>query len=235
MISKIPLNLLDQFTCNGQIIVRDWFFDDSNKIMDCHYTSENIDNLISLAKKNVSISYERTDPFLYGALSKYPIKDKLLLVVGSEKPAYESLCLANDAYPIVVEYRKIFCTRTDIVYLTEKEYQENPIICDAAFSISSFEHSGLGRYGDPIDPNGDLKSMKVLKQRVQKNGLLYLAVPVGVDCVYFNAMRVYGKVRFPMLIDGWELVDSFGFELDMFNKDPLGKDYKQPVFVLKNS
>lgn len=31
---------------------------------------------------------------------------------------------------------------------------------DFAFSYSSFEHDGLGRYGDPIDPWGDLKAMQ---------------------------------------------------------------------------
>jgi len=34
----------------------------------------------------------------------------------------------------------------------------------AAFSISSFEHDGLGRYGDPIDPDADLKAMHRMKK-----------------------------------------------------------------------
>ncbi len=31
---------------------------------------------------------------------------------------------------------------------------------DMALSISSFDHDGLGRYGDPLDPVGDLKAMR---------------------------------------------------------------------------
>lgn len=31
---------------------------------------------------------------------------------------------------------------------------------DFAFSFSSWEHDGLGRYGDPIDPWGDVKAMQ---------------------------------------------------------------------------
>jgi hypothetical protein len=32
------------------------------------------------------------------------------------------------------------------------------------------EHIGLGRYGDPIDPDGDLKAISELKRVVQKRG-----------------------------------------------------------------
>lgn len=31
---------------------------------------------------------------------------------------------------------------------------------DFAFSFSSWEHDGLGRYGDPIDPWGDIKAVQ---------------------------------------------------------------------------
>ena len=29
---------------------------------------------------------------------------------------------------------------------------------DVCLSISSFDHDGLGRYGDPLDPSGDLRT-----------------------------------------------------------------------------
>lgn len=32
---------------------------------------------------------------------------------------------------------------------------------DFAFSYSSWEHDGLGRYGDPIDPWGDVKAVEL--------------------------------------------------------------------------
>lgn len=33
---------------------------------------------------------------------------------------------------------------------------------DAVVSMSSLDHDGLGRYGDPINPNADLESMQKL-------------------------------------------------------------------------
>lgn len=35
-----------------------------------------------------------------------------------------------------------------------------PSTVDFAFSFSSWEHDGLGRYGDPVDPWGDVKAMQ---------------------------------------------------------------------------
>ena len=79
-------------------------------------------------------------------------------------------------------------------------------------SISNFEHDGLGRYGDPIDPNGDLRAMSEMQALVKPNGFLILGVPVARDAVVWNAHRLYGRVRLPLLLRGWS-VDAFvGFD-----------------------
>jgi hypothetical protein len=55
-----------------------------------------------------------------------------------------------------------------------------------ANSISSLscmhvvEHIGLGRYGDALDPDGDLKAISELKRVLGNEGsLLYFVVPIG--------------------------------------------------------
>jgi SAM-dependent methyltransferase len=53
------------------------------------------------------------------------------------------------------------------------------------------EHVGLGRYGDPLDPSGDLKAMVELKRVLAPGGSLLFVVPVGKPCVRFNAHRIY--------------------------------------------
>jgi hypothetical protein len=42
------------------------------------------------------------------------------------------------------------------------------------------EHVGLGRYGDPIDANGDAQAIKELKCVLWPGGVLYFVVPTGV-------------------------------------------------------
>jgi hypothetical protein len=53
------------------------------------------------------------------------------------------------------------------------------------------EHIGLGRYGDKLDPEGDLKAIKELKRVVSKGGSLLFVVPMGEPKIMFNAHRVY--------------------------------------------
>jgi SAM-dependent methyltransferase len=53
------------------------------------------------------------------------------------------------------------------------------------------EHIGLGRYGDPIDPTGDLKAARELRRVVARGGQLLLVAPVGRPRIMFNAHRIY--------------------------------------------
>lgn len=54
------------------------------------------------------------------------------------------------------------------------------------------EHVGLGRYGDPLDPDGDRKAMAELERVVARGGTLLFVTPVGRSRIQFNAHRIYG-------------------------------------------
>ncbi len=53
------------------------------------------------------------------------------------------------------------------------------------------EHVGLGRYGDPLDPDGDLKAIAELTRSLSPGGNLLFVVPVGKQKLAFNAHRIY--------------------------------------------
>lgn len=53
------------------------------------------------------------------------------------------------------------------------------------------EHVGLGRYGDTIDPEGDLKAMKELRRVLAHGGTLLFVVPIGKPKIEFNTHRIY--------------------------------------------
>jgi len=57
--------------------------------------------------------------------------------------------------------------------------------------MHTVEHVGLGRYGDPVDPQGDLKAIKELKRVLAVGGTLLFVVPVGESKIIFNAHRSY--------------------------------------------
>jgi len=73
-------------------------------------------------------------------------------------------------------------------------------------SFSGIEHDGLGRYGDPIHPNGDMAAMREMAACLRPDGHLLLAVPIcGKDALAFPVNRVYGPTRLPMLLQHWNL------------------------------
>jgi Caenorhabditis protein of unknown function, DUF268 len=69
------------------------------------------------------------------------------------------------------------------------------------------EHVGLGRYGDPLDPDGDLKAISELVRVVAPGGDLLVATPVGQPRVAFNAHRVYDHEAFAGYFATLELVE----------------------------
>ena len=58
-------------------------------------------------------------------------------------------------------------------------------------SLCAPEHFGLGRYGDPVDPEACFTAMKSMQRVLAHGGHLYIAVPVGDRSgVAFNAHRI---------------------------------------------
>jgi len=53
------------------------------------------------------------------------------------------------------------------------------------------EHIGLGRYGDPLDPEGTKKATRELARVLAPRGNLYFSVPVGKPRLCFNAHRIH--------------------------------------------
>jgi len=71
---------------------------------------------------------------------------------------------------------------------------ELPFASRSIHSLScmhTVEHVGLGRYGDTIDPDADLKAAKELERVVAEGGHLLFVVPIGKAILRFNAMRIY--------------------------------------------
>ena len=83
-----------------------------------------------------------------------------------------------------------------------------PFETNSVRSIScmhTIEHVGLGRYGDPIDPEGDIKAINEIKRVVQLGGNLLFVTPVGQPKIEFNAHRIYSYEQIISYFDGFEL------------------------------
>ncbi|MDD2656658.1 MAG: DUF268 domain-containing protein [Patescibacteria group bacterium] len=74
--------------------------------------------------------------------------------------------------------------------LTNLDFADNSIKSLSCMHV--VEHIGLGRYGDDLDPDGDLKAMKELQRVLASDGSLLFVVPMGNKAkIEFNAHRIY--------------------------------------------
>lgn len=245
---EIPQELLKGYTMDSKVSIMDLYIGTSSVRQNYAYSKDFVESFIAKVKAKEALHYAETDEWLYQALEKYPVSNHNVLIIGSEEPCYEAAAFVYGAKEVtMVEYQRVTTDYPGLSIITYEEFTKSDIICDSTITISSVEHSGLGRYGDPLDPDGDLKAMKELLDRTKTGGLCFLAVPMGKDQILWNAHRVYGRLRFPMLIDGWEVVESFGFIESDFDVDEGIKRVKgkqphrpgvsggahQPVFVLR--
>ncbi|MCX6175443.1 MAG: DUF268 domain-containing protein [Ignavibacteriales bacterium] len=234
---QIPKELLNEYSMNGEVDVEysfrnDFYSDKTPRV----YTKAMVDSLIEDVKNGSINYYGKTGKWLIMALKKYSIKEHNTVVMGSVAPHCESISLAFGAKKCtVIEYNEILSEHPSIITIKPTEYDINKIQFDSAFSISSFEHDGLGRYGDPLDPNADLIMMSKMKIILKQRGIIFLSVPIGKDTFVWNEHRIYGRKRLPLLIEGWKLLDSFGYKDKLLDKPTyFGKDFIQPIFVLQN-
>lgn len=59
--------------------------------------------------------------------------------------------------------------------------------------MHTIEHIGLGRYGDEIDPRGDITAINEIQRVVKKEGDILFVTPLGKPMIQFNGQRVYSK------------------------------------------
>ncbi len=112
-----------------------------------------------------------------------------------------------------------------------------PFEDDSVRSISCMhvvEHIGLGRYGDPVDPAGDLKAISELVRVLAVDGNLLFVVPVGKPKVMFNAHRVYAYEQIMAYFAALNLVsfalisehqEDGGLNFAATGKDVAGQNY----------
>jgi SAM-dependent methyltransferase len=78
---------------------------------------------------------------------------------------------------------------------------------DSVSCMHVIEHVGLGRYGDKVDLQGDLKAFKELKRIVSVDGNLLIVIPLGKPKLVYNAHRIYSYKEIIELMNNFKLVE----------------------------
>ena len=91
-----------------------------------------------------------------------------------------------DYRPVDLQLNQLSTEYADLTSLPFEDESIQSISC-----MHVVEHVGLGRYGDTLDPDGDLTAMGELQRVLAGGGSLLFAVPVGRPRLMFNAHRIY--------------------------------------------
>jgi hypothetical protein len=107
-----------------------------------------------------------------------------------------------DYRPAKLSLPNLYCGAADLTNLFFESGSIESISC-----MHTIEHIGLGRYGDPLDPSGDLKAIRELQRVTKMGGNLLLVTPLGKPKIQFNGQRIYSFELIHDLFDGFELKD----------------------------
>lgn len=99
---------------------------------------------------------------------------------------------------------------------------------DVVAIISTLEHVGLGRWGDPLDTRGDIKAMREVWRILRPGGHAVLTIPYGFPTVVFNLHRIYDQGRMALLTRGFTEVAA---EYSMLGR-PAARDEIEGVRVI---
>jgi hypothetical protein len=196
----------------------------------------------TLSKEDLLIYTLIKDDFYY---TKLFIINKTVAIIGSMNPWIEALCLSLGASRIVTfEYNKLTYDHPKIETVSKQQF-DDWFNCNSRYlqtfgsiiAYSSLDHDGLGRYGDPLNPNGDIESLKRIADLLQPLGCLLLTVPVGPDLLVFNLHRRYGNIRLPLLLNASELqyIETIGWEQERLTKPSNYRQTYEPIFILQKT
>jgi hypothetical protein len=220
----------------------DLFVDDSNEGAGTTYgySREDVEALVAKAQGVVaSQNYGKrpNDAHFLEALVGHVANGSSVLVVGSAEPWHEAICLALGASRVTtVDYGSRTYEHPQLDQVNASFWNQlgdANLNYDVVVSASSLDHDGLGRYGDPIAPDGDLLTMRLLLRALAPGAKVILSVPVGPDRIIWNLMRIYGKDRLARLIDGYDVVERIGYDGAKLDEGPENvlRTY-EPVFLL---
>lgn len=158
------------------------------------------------------------------------------LDVGSY--AYFAACVGSfipyftfaDIRPLPVPLQNVSMVPTDVTNLPMNDKWFNSVSC-----LHVLEHIGLGRYGDRLDVDGDVKALNELKRVLIPGGCLILVVPMNkVPRIDFNAHRIYNDKIIREMTGDLHLTDSAVFfdRMEVRDKEPDG-DYTKCMLFQK--
>lgn len=135
-----------------------------------------------------------------------------------------------DVREVAVPVGNIQFILADLMRLDPKWHE----IADSVSCLHAIEHFGLGRYGDPISPDGHVKGFENIWHMLKPGGTLYISFPIASKAsVAFNAHRVFAPMDLfswtshPLELIRFDFVDDEGA---LHENHPLGHDTPKATY-----
>lgn len=113
-------------------------------------------------------------------------------------------CISVDIRPIDSRLGGLRCLPGSVLALP---FKDGEVPCLTTMCV--LEHIGLGRYGDPLNPEGTEEAAREIARVIAPGGIVVYSVPVGLtDVLEFNGQRRFCYAHAADLFKGWEFVDS---------------------------
>lgn len=202
------------------------------------WSADMVNAMVQATKKRQDIScqdYPQSALQVYEALDRVQTLDTSgsrpwnILIGGSISPWVEAIVLgrAHDQESssasansmqlyqnrvVTTDYNEILSESPRIQFVSMqslKEFPPEPLF-DMIVTYSSIEHDGLGRYGDPMNPEGDFCAMEEFSLMLRDGGWILVSVPVSqnpeMGFIDRNWHRIYSAARLERLFQGFERV-----------------------------
>lgn len=138
-----------------------------------HYFAQDIWCAQKVAKNNPKIHYD----------------------IGSRLDGFIAHLLAQNRSVRYIDIRPLPYEIIGLEYIFGDAMHLNVIASNSINSLSclhAMEHFGLGRYNDPIAPQGYIEAAHHMSRVLDSGGYLYIGVPIGPqDKLVFNAHRIF--------------------------------------------
>lgn len=108
----------------------------------------------------------------------------------------------HDVRPLNVKDPNLKFVRCSLLDLPYRDTALSSVSC-----LHVLEHIGLGRYGDSVNPDGPELSAQELTRVLAPGGVLLIGLPVGRECLHFDAHRIYDPETVLKLFSALELMD----------------------------
>ena len=129
--------------------------------------------------------------------------------IGSRLDGFISSCLLFtkvtmlDIRPLDLNVKNLNFIETNAMNM--QNIESNTI--QSISSLHAIEHFGLGRYGDPINPNGYIEAINEIQRITSSEGTIIFSVPIGLERLEFNAHRVFNPNTIINLFNQCELLE----------------------------